>query len=240
PKLGEHAAYFWRVKQAGKWRVGHTPAAVIDHDQSSRSNDYRQHRGRASIMQGAWFREQGISGGYRQDQALGRAAEPALAKPNVLILGVGHSGTSILAQMLFAAGWRRGDADEAFGESVSVRCVNQSAKRGQIDLRQAKAALAQLPEPWALKDPRFHITLPAWLPLLAELQRPPLLVWLRRDSEQVAASYVTRGELSSEKAPLVVRARYAQCRRLFELWPWARVAIDYEQLAAAAGLFEQC
>ena len=109
---------------------------------------------------------------------------------------------------------------------------------GQLDGKRASAALASLVEPWAIKDPRFVYTLPAWLRHFAALERRPLLVWLRRETQQVAASYVKRSELAAEESPGVVHERLSQCRRLFELWPWGKLAIDYERLADAAKLFK--
>jgi hypothetical protein len=240
PKVGEHAAYFWRIKLAGRWRVAHAPTVIVGHDLSGRDSNYQQHRARAGTLQKAWLAAQGIPGGYKQDPSLAvssRLARPP-ERPNLLILGVGHSGTSIVAKMLFAAGWHAGDADAEFGESVSVRALNESlAGDGQLNAKRAAAALAALAEPWALKDPRFVYTLPAWLRHFAALERPPLLVWLRREARQVAASYVRRGELTADRSLAVVSERLARCEKLFELWPWARLAIDYERLADAAKLF---
>ena len=123
PKVGEHAAYFWRLKLAARSRIAHAPAVVVDHDLSGRSGNYKQHRARAGKLQNQWLAAQGIPGGYKQEPSL--AVSPNLLappeRPNVLVLGVGHSGTSILAKMLFAAGWQAGDADAEYGESVSIR-----------------------------------------------------------------------------------------------------------------------
>ncbi len=114
-------------------------------------------------------------------------------RPNIVVLGVGHSNTSITTRQLFALGWNAGDADAEFAESVSVRDINlQIAKTGEFSLREAREALAALPKPWAVKDPRFCKTLQLWLPALAPYE--PLLLWVRKDLDVVRDSYRRRGQ----------------------------------------------
>jgi len=77
-------------------------------------------------------------------------------RPHIVVLGIGHSNTSITSKQLFALGWNAGDADAEFVDSVSLRDINlQIAKTGEFSLREAREALAALPQPWAVKDPRF-------------------------------------------------------------------------------------
>lgn len=237
PKVGEHAPYFWRVKQAGHWRSAHCRSVMIDHDRAGRSPLYDHYRGRAWQLQNAWLAEHGIAGGYKQDAPLGRL-ESAAEKPNVVILGVGHSGTSVLAKMLFAAGWSASDADEEFGENVAFRAMNENfGPRWWLDRRRARALLAELGEPWVLKDPRLVSTMPAWLEHFATVERPPLLVWIRRNPADVADSYGRRGELPRDEAFSIVAERVRKCQKHFLAWPWPKLAIDYEQLGAAISLF---
>jgi hypothetical protein len=70
PKVGEHAAYFLRVKRVGQWRVAHTPMSVIDHDVNGRTTAYVSNRSRAWGLQLDWLRANGLPGGYRQDPGL--------------------------------------------------------------------------------------------------------------------------------------------------------------------------
>src|SRR6185437_9108184 len=95
---------------------------------------------------------------FRQDKILWNEAAQH-GRPNVLVYGVGHSGTTILTRMLFALGWNSADADEQYAESVSIRDLNRrllSDRGKEIDRSGLTAALSALPDPWALKDPRFH------------------------------------------------------------------------------------
>ena len=235
-KLGEHAAYFWDVKQAGKWLVAQCPSVMAEHDYSGRTDHYRAHRHRATNYMHAWYRQAGIKE-YRQDESL-RSSAMKPSRPDVVVLGVGHSGTSILAKMLHGAGWQAGDADVEYSESVSVRSLNGACLRhGWLDRDAATRSLAKLPSPWCVKDPRFVTTLDKWLPIFADMSHPPLLVWITRDSDAVAASYVSRGEAPVDSVHGLVAERLASAGRQYALWPWRKVAVEYERLAEAAGLF---
>ena len=107
-------------------------------------------------------------------------------RPNVVVLGVGHSGTSILTRMMAAAGWDAADADEDFAECVWIRDANMRLIRtGEFDAAANYQRLQKMPQPWVFKDPRFVHTLHYWLPLFAELEQPPVLVRIQRDANDV-------------------------------------------------------
>ena len=238
-KLGEHAAYFESVRQSARWRVAHCDQVRLLHHRDGRSADYRRNRGRASHMMLEGLRRWGLSRMRTHAQLTAGAKEDeTLHKPNVVILGVGHSGTSILAKMLFAAGWERGDADEEFGESVAVRAVNESFLRSGKFLRDQAAISVFRAEPWAVKDPRFVVTLHRWRHWFAQLPRPPLLVWLRRETDAVVRSYVGRGQLTRERAEQVVTHRYGRAAEQYADWPWGKLTLDYERLREAVRLFD--
>jgi len=136
--------------------------------------------------------------------------------------------------MLHALGWEAGDADAEYTESVAVRALNEQALHGRFDPEAARHALASLPQPWALKDPRFAHTIDRWLPLLQDYE--PTLIWLVRDAEAVAASYRRRGErvrfgLSVEEAVKLERG-------VFGRWPWGKLRIEYERIREAVKLFD--
>ncbi|MBN8625474.1 MAG: glycosyltransferase [Planctomycetes bacterium] len=238
-KLGEHAAYFEAVREAARWRVAHTDQVRIRHDRTGRSETYRRHRGRSSSMLQEGLRRRGLSRMRANPELASGLPENGLSpKPNIVVLGVGHSGTSILSKMLFAAGWEAGDADDEFGESVGIRSINQEfLKVGQFPAGQATVAMFRK-EPWVVKDPRFVLTLERWRHVFAQLPQPPLLIWLRRDSKAVAASYVRRGRLTQERAEELVGRRYIRAEEQYAAWPWRKVALDYEKIRAAVGLFD--
>jgi hypothetical protein len=119
---------------------------------------------------------------------------------------------------------------------LSVRSVNDRLLASRsFDGRTAAAALRRLPTPWVLKDPRFAETLPHWLAVLTPHR--PLLLWVTKSTDEVVASYVRRG-LEQEQARRVVAARHESCRRHFDVWPWARLRLDADQIRTAVGMFD--
>lgn len=233
-KLGEHAPYFHQVKLAARWRVACCPSVVVDHDTGERSRDYRRYRQRAREFFEGYLQRNGLDD-YHRFQPWRFEDDPE-DRPCVVLLGVGHSGTSVAAKMFHAAGWEPGDADDAFGESVSVRELNQHVEqRGQLPSTPAMAALEALPRPWAIKDPRFVTTLHHWLPHFARLERPPLLVRIVRDLDRVIASHHRRN--APGDVPHTLEQRMRSCVRQYQLWPWSRMTIQYERLGLATGLF---
>lgn len=156
-------------------------------------------------------------------------------KPNVIVLGVGHSGTTILTRMLIALGWNGNDADEAYAESVSIREMNEHAWRYGLLPSRAAEQVERLRTPWVLKDPRFCETLHLWTPLLIE--KKPALIWITRNPDATEASYRKRGEGA------VIRGKTRQqnrrnAARQYADWPFAKLHISLEQITAAVELFD--
>jgi hypothetical protein len=150
-KLREHADYYWRVKQAGQWQVAVCEQVRCKHLRIQ-SPEYKEHRHRNRE-----FLELALQSlGVRELNIL-PSGDPRMAadgRPNIVVLGVGNSGTTIVTKMLHALGWQAADADETFGESVRLREINESG-----DFSGAAEYLAGLPQSWAIKDPRFVRTL---------------------------------------------------------------------------------
>ena len=76
--------------------------------------------------------------------AIDDSAQPANDRPSVILLGIGHSGTSIIAGMMFELGWQRNDADAQFNESVSIRDINDKLLRGESCLSDMRDTLGGL------------------------------------------------------------------------------------------------
>ena len=229
-KLAEHVDWFLRIQNETGWTIAHTPALQARHDREE-PGDYQQHRQRA-----AGFLEL-----FRQKHELQRfehtpaTREPIQASRSVVVMGVGHSGTSIVSKMLQALGWYGGPADEEYGEHPGVRDVNEAGWRSHdIDLSAAFDHLDDLAGPWVIKDPRFVHTLDLWLPILG--RHKPTLVWVVRDAQRVAASYVSREE--STRDGLTVEELERMAKKQFDAWPWGKVRVDYENIADAIGLFD--
>lgn len=235
-KVGEHCPYFHQVKLAAKWRVGACTESRIFHVPERRQKGYLKYRRRAEGMFRSYLAEHGIK---KYQRVLPYHFEDDLHdKPNIIVLGVGHSGTSVLTSMLHAGGWSAADADEAFCESRSIRRLNQGIeKTGTLPHRQAKAALSALPQPWAIKDPRFVSTLHLWTPLLMSMERKPVLLRVRRDRDSLLHSYLRRRARGD--VPQRIDQLLALCQRQYERWPWIRLSIEYELLAAAVSCFSR-
>lgn len=152
-----------------------------------------------------------------------------MTKPNILLLTVGCSNSSIVMRMLEQLGWNLGDADDKYAESVSCRAVNM---RRPFVVGDAVDALAALPQPWAIKDPRFCETLPAWKPLL--IRYKPFLLWVTKDLAYVKASLVRR----FGARPAWADERMHRCQTHYATWPYGRLKIDVGQIAAAVRLFD--
>jgi hypothetical protein len=258
--LSEHRDWYYRLWREGRWRVALTHDCEVLHHRD-RPEGYREDRRRSFLdrvrrKHGLRFRAPAASAldrdAHRNPQSLS----------NVVVLGVGHANTTITTRQLAALGWNLGDADDEFAESVSVRAINQRlvhcglrisdcglaesvalltspSTSSQSAIRNPQSemasALSRLPRPWAVKDPRFAETLPRWLKAFQSYQ--PLLLWITKDAQQVAASYVRRG-CSPERAASIVAAREQACLRHFQRWPWAKLRVSAEQIRTAVRLFD--
>jgi hypothetical protein len=113
--------------------------------------------------------------------------ESKLPAANLIVFGIGHSGTTILTRIIHTLGWNAGDTDRDYAESVSVRAVNERALRGRFDQQKAARALAALRRRWAIKDPGFVHALHQWQDMFGPYE--PTLIWIVRDLDAVARSY---------------------------------------------------
>jgi hypothetical protein len=233
-KLGEHCPYYHQVKRAANWRVASCSAVRLCHVQQH-PGDYRTYRQRAAKYFHSYLAEQGLSD-YQRIQP-NHFEDDDCDKPCLVVLGVGHSGTTVLTRMLRNLGWNSADADAEFCESRSVRALNERALRtGRLAVKRARKILDGLPAPWVIKDPRFVHTLPAWMPLFSSLDRKPVLVRVRRDRQSMVHSYRRRGAPGDFLRR--IDQQLALCRQQYEHWPWVRLSIDYELLAASVTEFD--
>jgi hypothetical protein len=230
---GEHLDHVLRVWQSGAG-VAYTPNCIAG-EINANTPTYAAFRRRSSERQAeeAWdVREK--SGLWRTfaETAIARRPTrmPAAAVPNILLLTVGHTGSSLAAGLFARLGWQLPDNDPDYNEPRRIRRANDCLRRGRsLDLQPL---IEPLPRPWLLKDPRFTETLEAWLPAFAPSQ--PLLLWLQRDAAAVRASWERRGE---SVALLDRRSRLAE--KQFEYWPWAKQRVQFEDLLAWSGTVER-
>jgi hypothetical protein len=142
--------------------------------------------------------------------------------------------------MLFRLGWKRTDADTQFCESEKVRNLNRQILDGLIDNRAILEAIEALERPFAIKEPRFALTLHNWARGFKKCRPPPLLVHLTRNLDDVFASYKFRGELVNGKpgahGKLVGELAQAASGQ-YTKWPFSKVHIAYEDLKNAVEVF---
>lgn len=230
---GEHLDHFLALKEAGV-RVVQSPNVVCGHV-VHRTADYMEKRDRGASYRQPLVEKWGLQPKFQHTarkvpsfaarDVIEQWADDQIDRPNIVLLTVGHTGSSIAMKLLEQFGWNLGDADDEYGESVSVRTCNQ-----RRDWSDAAGVLAALPRPWSIKDPRFCEWLDEWKPALQRYR--PTLVWLTRDPEAVAESYRRRGE----SLALLTR-RHGAAQRHWDSWTGPKIRIDYSQLTAAAAMF---
>ena len=191
-KVGEHCPYFHQVKLAARWRVAACSATRICHVSQDRSKHYLKYRQRAHDFFHGYLRQNGIE---RYERVLPfHFEDDEQDKPCIIVLGVGHSGTTVLTKMLQGLGWNSADADIQFGESRTVRRLNRWVeKTGQLPVKYAQKVIEKLPQPWVIKDPRFVKTLHEWTPLFQTMDQKPVLLRVRATAKACSAAILGAG-----------------------------------------------
>lgn len=227
-EVNEHHEWFWRLHQHGQWRCAYVPSMAIKHTHDRPNQDYNRMRRRPEFKKLA-ERKMGASFGFFR-------GFPTIngERSSVVVLGIGHANTTIVTRLLHALGWKAGDADENFAESVSVRAINQRWERTKrFDHHKARTTLSKLPQPWAVKDPRFaRGALLHWLPEFAPYR--PVLLWIRKDLAVVLESYRRRGERTT---PEELQQQDEFCADQFRTWPWGKLELTAEAIEEAVKLW---
>ncbi|TWT43069.1 Glycosyl transferase family 2 [Thalassoglobus neptunius] len=241
-KICEHVEYFYSVWRAANWRVAVCRSVTCIHHQD-RSNDYNPYRFRQNLRQltRLWLDHHHLDS-IKITRA--RSLEFKLTgPPNILLFGVGHSGTSIVTRMIQDLGWhaegKPGDLDEEFAEHIPIRDLNTKLIRhGEFDDQVAKNILTTLPRPWVIKDPRFVHTMTAWMECFADYQ--PLLVWLVRDVESVKQSFRRRQRVPQAEPisrGMTIDELMRQAEAIYKAWPWRKLRIQFENIGEATQRF---
>lgn len=227
-EIHEHREWFWRLKSLERYRCAFVPVVSINHYGDRPNAEYSKMRRRQNFYRLA-ERKVGARLGYF---AGGDVTNNG--RPNIVVLGVGHSNTTVTTQQLHALGWQAGDADKEYAESVRVRNVNQRWEAGgHFDRKRATTALLSLKQPWAIKDPRFaRGAITPWMPLLSKYR--PLLLWIVKDIESVVASYERRKERVT-RDDILTQLDY--CADVYEGWPWGKLRLDAESVEEAVSLW---
>lgn len=166
-------------------------------------------------------------------------------RPDIVVFGVGHSGTTLVTSMLFELGWNPGAtadaADTEYCEHIEIREFNRHALLHGSLPANAASVLDGLKTPWAVKDPRFILTLPLWQPLLGSRgDRSVVLLWITKELEQVKQSHELRGELHNGVAGShghTVDDLWEFAKTNYEKWPGPKLSLSYQSIAEAAQQF---
>jgi hypothetical protein len=220
-ELGEHRDWFLSLRKRRK-RAAFVPQSRIDHYSSRPTDEYRLARSRAKSF---W---PGVQD--KHNVTLKQPTHPHHGL-NVVVLGVGFSNTTITTRQLQALGWDVGEVSNDFCEHTLVSDINWRLSEGFVPQEEIDAALANLRQPWVIKDPKFRETLERWLPAFVPYQ--PILLYLTKDSGTVKDSYLRRDQPTDH-----VDARIRNCERMFWLWPWPKMKVDATQIASAVKLFD--
>lgn len=233
--MAEHTEFFWRLSLRGRRRsCALVDGVAIEHDKTSM---YRETY--APLRRAA-----GIKYVERQKQILGvneivygpRTPRQLLgadsaAYPNIVILTIGHTGSSLLVEQLRRLGWQTGETRPPFNELLEMHEVNRSLRAGKpFDVDRARAAIDSLPQPWIVKDPKLTQHLHRWIDVFAPYR--PLLLWQTKDVRLVDASMKRSGFFRNPQRLT------EEAERQFLQWPWAKIKIDNAQIAAACQLFD--
>jgi hypothetical protein len=122
--LMEHAPWFWTLKQQGQWRVAFTDNVVIKHYRDRSDPAYSQIRDNVADYRKLVAQKYGFSGTFRVPNDV-EVRDMDVGLPNIIIMGMVHSGTRMFSTILSKLGWNLGDYDEHFIENIPFTRVNK-------------------------------------------------------------------------------------------------------------------
>lgn len=161
-------------------------------------------------------------------------------KPNIVLLTMGRSGSTVFTQMLGRAGWNLPvDADE-FAEPLAVRDINERIlHRLPVADEEFHAALSMHEPPVVLKDPRFCWTLKHWKPFLKEF----FLIWYTREIADVEASLRNAKWGKDTERGYTLRGATLPtiknwCKTYYDNWEGPKLHLSHEQIREAVSLFD--
>lgn len=223
--ITEHQEYFYRASRAGH-EFAFFSGLTIDHLRDRPHATYNHGRNRNfldRVPPKHGFR-------FMSDN---QRPPPTDGKPNVVLLTVGCANSTLTVRQLQSLGWNAGDVDDTYAEHCGVDRVNRDVVNGRrFDREIAEKLIAQLPEPWVVKDPKFSQTLRDWQDVLAPYR--PLLLYVTKDLDYVKQSYARRFHLPPELA----EKRLQWCETYFANWPFGKLRLSAEQIGAACSLFD--
>ena len=173
-------------------------------------------------------------------------------KPNLILTGVPHSGTTIVAAMLNAMGWRYDETDSEYKKRYQYKWVveangalfmrkKEGAKKEMLHiLNDIKKGMDTAKKPFVINDPRLIFVLDYWH-FVCETYDAALLM-IARPKEALARSYKRRGQYNSRGEPGKYQYNIRQMTRIandaFDKWPGFKVKVNYNKICSAIKLFD--
>lgn len=158
---------------------------------------------------------------------------------DIIVYGVGHSGTSVVTKMLLALGWKAGsNMDDFHSEDIDVRDINDIIRKQGIN-DELKVKMRQIiqsyPKPFVIKDPRFIWTIKEWTEIFEELNIHPLLLNIQREPEAIYKTHQRKNEVITLEE---IGKRQVLAAEGYHNWPWGKASISYQNVKAASALFD--
>lgn len=162
---------------------------------------------------------------------------------NILLTGVAHCGSSVVADLYQKIGWKIPDGDvrretkwikefsrQHMGYS-STRVKHTDRIRKEDGL---KKRLKKHPSNVLFKDVLLPFAVDGWINCLQSMNRPFTLLVLHRSMRQIEESFRVRnqdaggrpGAFNFTAREWNDRVEYAWCE-----WPWKKVSITYEEIS---------
>jgi hypothetical protein len=237
----EHLDFFLTLR-VNKACIGWTKDVVMGHGQYQ-VGDYSGYRNRRDdgrqIMNKKWgglpvtFKHQDVTD--RTYESTDDAISKLKDRPNIVVMGTGRCGSSVLVQVLSRMGWHTGRVHPEYWEHQGILDMT---KDHVISSEAATSLIKELPEPWIVKQPRFAAQWRYWKPAIPE---DTLMVLLERSTEQVVDSMFAAGwsgGLSKDAVTRDMESRAVQCRENFDDWTGPKFCVQFEQLRSAISVFD--
>lgn len=167
---------------------------------------------------------------------------------NIILMGVNHSGTSVVAEMFKQMGWNIPDTGKDYIRRNEIKWVQECNAKLLYKIREIEdynvndiqntilENLIKMEEPWIIKSPQFVLTLEYW-----ELSPDTVLIYLDRNLRRLEASFRKRGQLKNGKPGeygcSVKRLRYL-AHEQYKRWKYNKCRIDYNDIKKAIDVFD--
>lgn len=179
--------------------------------------------------------------------------------PNIVLLGVGHSGTTVVAEMMKRFGWVVPDIsnkdyavrnESEFMVKINRKLVDHLREIKVLDFKidipklqeKTRKICKELPNSYVLKDPRLVLTLQWWYKSFAPLDiEQPKLIYLTRDRNRLIHSFKKRGRVKKDtdiaSNGLSVDGLIKAAGNQYNMWGGDKIKISYEQILDGISIF---